>query len=394
MNLYQDEDLDPLRAAYRQRRLTLFLGAGVSIGSGLPSWHDLILSMYYTSAAQRFRSGQSDIRWRPYSNYLRAITNWVLARRQEPLEVTARKLRMMFAAAPGGYKEFLTAIREALYGVDGPGPHHFDHELIFQNQTLLAVGKLCQARQVGQYGVDAVVNYNFDDLLQRTLSKRLVDGATGGRRNKTITHPTQKAGAGSLPIYHVHGFIPFPDASSNMSKGVIFTEDEFNRAAIDPYDWSNLVQLKELSGSVGLMIGLSLTDRNVRRLLDALIDSPIRPRLYAILPQPKSLQPGAEDIEAIDAEARNLIDGYEESGVKSRAFVETDSRIRGMGLKGRQVYQREIGGILDAVERFERQILTEAYEAIGVTPIWYDPDVPPHHGAVAEILDKLLPEPG
>ena len=36
-----------LRQAYQDRNLTLYLGAGLSIGSGLPSWDALVLAMYF-----------------------------------------------------------------------------------------------------------------------------------------------------------------------------------------------------------------------------------------------------------------------------------------------------------------------------------------------------------
>src|SRR5262245_62480714 len=87
----------------------------------------------------------------------------------------------------------------------------------------------------------------------------------------------------TLPIYHVHGYLPVRDPLGDLGrwKGkiysprlgsladeIVLTEDQYHREAADPYSWSNLVQLGAMSSSVGLTIGLRLSDPNLRRLLD------------------------------------------------------------------------------------------------------------------------------
>jgi len=42
-----DSDLKGLRAAWRSRQLVLFVGAGVSIPSGLPSWKNFVLELLF-----------------------------------------------------------------------------------------------------------------------------------------------------------------------------------------------------------------------------------------------------------------------------------------------------------------------------------------------------------
>src|SRR4051794_16195060 len=105
------EQIDPsslatLRTAFRQGNLTLYLGAGVSIGSGLLSWNQLVLAMYFTAVRGDWRA-----RWRPYPNYLYAIAEWQLKRTHEPLEITARKIRQFY---PDDDK-FLDDLKETLY---------------------------------------------------------------------------------------------------------------------------------------------------------------------------------------------------------------------------------------------------------------------------------------
>jgi hypothetical protein len=70
-----------------------------------------------------------------------------------------------------------------------------------------------------------------------------------------------------LPIFHVHGFLPskgkLPDNAD-----IVFSEDAYHTQFIDPFSWSNLVQLNYLNTSTCLFLGISLTDPNMRRLID------------------------------------------------------------------------------------------------------------------------------
>ena len=98
--------LSTLRSAFQQGNLTLYLGAGVSIGSGLPGWNQLVLAMYFAAVHGDWRA-----RWRPYPNYLYAIAEWQLTQNHEPLEITARKIRQFYSSD----EAFLGDLKETLY---------------------------------------------------------------------------------------------------------------------------------------------------------------------------------------------------------------------------------------------------------------------------------------
>ena len=64
---------------------------------------------------------------------------------------------------------------------------------------------------------------------------------------------------------------------------LIFSEEDYHKVYRDAYCWSNLTQLNAFRDSTCLFIGCSLTDPNVRRLLDIAAQNSESPRHYAIL---------------------------------------------------------------------------------------------------------------
>ena len=359
-----DDARDTLRRGFKDQQLTLYLGAGVSVASALPTWDKLVLSVYFAAISERKLN-----EWRPFPNYLYAIAEWYLREVGEPLEVTARKLRQLYPEGEKGDEQFLFAVRDGLYRIETATLHDSGPPEVSDNATLQAVAQLCAAKAGQRYGVRSVVTYNYDDLLERCLKDR----PSEDRRHTMPVYSQSAPPSESLPIFHVHGFIPFPQDGEPEPSGVVFTEEEYNAAASDPYSWSNLVQLREMSSSIGLMVGLSLADRNIRRLLDALALSPVRARIYAVLERPGKHVPNPAQVDGIDKRARELLAQFESAGIKSRAAAQNDLGYqRNPQIKSVGGYQREIRGILEAVEDLAEEQTTSVMQKLGITPIWFD----------------------
>jgi SIR2-like protein len=341
-------DIEILRRAYGNRNLTLYLGAGISMGSGLPSWDALILAMYFKVMGQQ----QLGV-WRPFPNYLFAIAEWQLQHLQEPLEISARKIRSHFK---NDQPAFLNLLRTTLYeGLLQP-----DHEprlpssgdLRRGNPTLNAITELCSP--LNGAGIKSVITYNYDSLLEQAL-------------DQTRYQPIWKAGrsspTGELPIYHVHGYVPFEGHERNSGScpsEIVLTEDQYNRVASDPYSWSNLVQIHCMSSTVGLMIGLSLSDRNMRRLLDAIRNTPIETTHFALLKKPHWRPPSPDELDRINEKAQNYHERFENSGVKLAP-----------GIKGPN-WRDEISGILREVQHRASEQEMVVLQEFGIKPIWFD----------------------
>lgn len=354
----QAEHLSDLRKAFRQGELGLYLGAGVSVGNGLPPWDNLVLAMYFAAIRPQPMRG-----WHPFPNYLLAIAEWHLNRSHEPLDVTARKIRKHIKSA----KEFLRSLRTTLYAgyvdADGTPIQPFDSQALrFANPTLDAVARLCEESVFGRSGLRSVITYNYDELLEAAL---------GDYPFQTFWKAARST-KGKLPIYHVYGFITLFGKDSSKSREIVFTEEQYHLAAHNPYAWANLVQIQSMSRTVGLMIGLSLSDRNMRRLLDAIVQLPHRPANYVLLRLPHGKQPSNEELNAIHQKAIQYRERFEKSGIK-----------RG-GVKGTE-WRHQIRGIVREVERLDIDQQTFVLNQLGIKPIWYK-----EHNEIPELISQII----
>lgn len=349
--------LAELRQAYQQKDLTLYLGAGVSKGSGLPTWDQLVLAMYFRAA-----SGDWKGRWSPYPNYLYAIAEWQLQRGHEPLEITARKIRQFYS----NEEEFFDDLRTTLYaGYSEEGSGRWESpqvEMIRdENATLKAVAELCWKTEPSGRGLHAVITYNYDNLLEIVTVGSPCSFLPVWKSSGLLT-------GNQRPIVHVHGYIPAVGQGSPPDE-IVFTEQQYHAAAHSPYSWSNLSQIQCLSASVGLMVGLSLSDRNMRRLLDAVRITPLRKHQFVILRRPEWEQPKSQDLEEIHKKAVSYIDRFERSGAKKSGARRSE----------------EMLGIFQVLNGFEEENYNKILFQMGITPIWYS-----DHQEVGQILHSIL----
>lgn len=371
MSESKKESIERLRNAFNDKNLTLYLGAGVSMKNNLPSWDKLVLSMYFNKISEQHLNGR-----RPFSNYLFAISEWHLSHSTEPLDITARKLKKYYKEGHWE-KEFLLDLHRTLYGsyLNRNGDISVDMSdglLRGNNSTLDAVAYLCESNHKG---IKSVITYNYDNFLEIAI----------GLTAYQSIYVSTSLDPGKLPIYHVHGFVPI-DKNNNGSSGseIIFTEDQYHLVARNPYHWSTLVQLQAMTDNVSLMIGLSLSDRNLRRLLDAVSNAPVNSINYAILMVPDTKSPDDHTLDEIHEKAINYLDQFGNSGIKSdqdpygevlfsRPGIKSDlpDIFSNSGRKGPR-YQHEIAGIIEQVKLQDRDQQQYVLEQLGVAPIWID----------------------
>lgn len=239
-----------LKDSYDRGQFTLFLGAGVSSSAGMPSWDNLLNSLFIAYLTQEFDKDKaingSDI------NELVGRLNKVS---ESSALMGARYLRKGLVGSSAETNKFVDAITKSLYELR-------NKDMNIDSRLFRAIAATCMPRRTGAR-VRSVVNYNFDDLLEKQLTKT-------GVAYRSVYTETEVYDPDELPVYHVHGFLPEDRSkySSLENSTLVFSEEGYHHIYTNAYHWSNLVQLNCLRENNCLMIGLSMTDPNLRRLMD------------------------------------------------------------------------------------------------------------------------------
>lgn len=221
---------DQLNSEFRKGRLCLVLGAGVSIGANLPSWLELIERMY--DELKIITKGATSVTdFKLTVQELGGAANLILG----------NSLKHYFG------DDFADGIRNALYKVP-------------PKETLLLSNIKDMARPRRDHVMlDSIISFNFDDLVETTLGKDVPHIAV---HDYEVEVPNE-----ALSIFHVHGYVP-RKKNPSVRSNIVFSEQSYHDQFNDTFSWSNSIQLYKYINKTCLFIGLSLTDPNMRRLLD------------------------------------------------------------------------------------------------------------------------------
>lgn len=313
-----------LSEAYLHKGLVLYLGAGVSISIGLPSWLELIRSLTVMMMTRKVRSAIDSTKGLSEEKYWDAIRKIQQSFEKEadlerPTLVMARAIKDEFdTELPSMIAMFLyRRIWRWRYKFFKGQRKEEGKVRALSSELLDSVVKIARAvRDV--HGVQAIVNYNFDDLVDEKLREENV-------MCKTVRSGRDKVPTGVLPCYHVHGVIPFSDflerrkINRTATGNLVFSEDEYHKEYSDPYKWSNMTQVSLLGRYTGLFIGLSMEDPNLRRLIDVTHRQYPEIQNYAILPRKHLLSKSGDSNKTVQ---RNLFER-----VESTSFLKIGVRV-------------------------------------------------------------------
>lgn len=247
--------LSTLKKKYKNEEVSLFLGAGISIDAGIPLWKDLINSLLSEMILRRAKDKEDVL-----AEHLNEIIGLAYKNQEDSPIAQMRYIRGAFNST-----EYSQIVHDVLYS----------KRVKTSTELLDVLAELCTPRR-NHIGVQGIVTYNFDDLLERRLKRQKVDTNTIANE-RDITSPDK------LSIFHVHGYMPKALDKLDDNIELIFSEEDYHRVYRDAYCWSNIVQLNYLRESTCLFIGCSLTDPNLRRLLDVAARNNEKPRHYAFL---------------------------------------------------------------------------------------------------------------
>lgn len=229
-----NSQIKTLNQALRSGQLSLFCGAGVSANAGIPAWGDLLARLVHQMVDKMSTGGAG--RWTPA-----VAQDYRILSEGAPL-IMAKHLKNHFK------DEFPTVVRGALYSSKSASGPIIDE-----------IVELARPQRESD-SIDSIVVFNFDALIEENLLKSHIT-------HKAIYSELVNATNDELPVYHVHGYLPrqgtIPDGMQ-----LVFSEDGYHSQFLEPFTWANLIQLQKLTQNVCLFVGISLTDPNMRRLVD------------------------------------------------------------------------------------------------------------------------------
>lgn len=225
-----------LHDALINNNLTLVCGAGVSKKSGIPLWDELIVSIITDMYFDEKKSDNPEFA----KKFLDSISKSNL--------ILGKYLTLMLG------DDFENVLRKNLY------KNIFNKKRTDYAQTdiLKSICDLARPDRLGRR-LESIITFNFDDIIETALFLDYIE-------HYSIWKEKQEYVENKLPIYHVHGFLP--QSGEVDDSNLVFSEQSYHSQFIDPYSWSNLIQLTTYSSNICLFVGLSLSDPNLRRLLD------------------------------------------------------------------------------------------------------------------------------
>ena len=109
-----------------------------------------------------------------------------------------------------------------------------------------------------------VITYNYDTNLEYLLKKRGIKYTSVYDENSFVNKEALTT------IFHVHGLLPYDKyKESKYINSLIFNESEYFYLYNNPYSWNISKQMHDFTFNTCLFIGVSLTDPNMKRLLEA-----------------------------------------------------------------------------------------------------------------------------
>jgi len=224
--------IEVLRERWRARRLTLILGAGVSVSSGVPTWVELLNDLIAAYVERTYAGTLSTDALRKVREALAAEFQYI-----SPIQ-TAEFIQSRISSS-----EFVDMLKSALYrrSLQESGPHALLDALVSLSE-----------------GLHAIVSFNFDDILETRFSK-------GGIAFTAVIEGRDLGTIRGLPIYHPHGYLP---RNGRGSSSVVFAESQYHTQYAEGFSWTNIVVQRLLLESTCLFVGTSLSDPNLRRMID------------------------------------------------------------------------------------------------------------------------------
>ncbi len=218
----REVDLGLLRWIRRSSALSVVLGAGATMAAGGPSWAELVRSLLQV-ALERGHEITTMVpdpgNTRDHASYSRQVID--VKRLPPEAESEARQLAEQIDRGQADTEQLM---RGAQLCLDLFGQHLFTHvtQIIYARAKQpgpihRAIAELAEAQEVPERGPglfpgwEAILTYNFDDLMSQALRERKIPCMAWAMSNGEVRgdgDPALRESPWYQPIYHLHGYTP------------------------------------------------------------------------------------------------------------------------------------------------------------------------------------------
>ena len=234
------EVLREVREQHRDGRLGFLVGAGLSVPIGLPGWAAFNESLLVEAIGRHSPGGAAQAR-----ALSRAYLDLLQGQSLAAVDLVRQRVG----------SDFHVVLRGALY----------EREQLRKFQPTEVHYALARLALDSHPPYPCLHTTNYDDLLELTIANM-----QNGRRPRAV-HATRRSSADGPRVVHLHGYFPydFPGATEDkrLAAELVASDLDYHRLSNDHAAWTNRELMALLDSRSVLIVGMSLTDPNVRRLL-------------------------------------------------------------------------------------------------------------------------------
>ena len=239
------ENIEKIKQAWESGQLAPVIGAGMSIESNIPDWNNLLKKLINIILSRKESLDKYEI---DNIDKLEELINFLSDKLLDLHPAICCRYLKNIISNP---KEFSQCVYSALYDnlITQPEP----------SSCLLKLTKLSENSK-------DFMSYNFDNVLEYAFSKK-------NKPVRIVFRPGLNIPKSAVKIYHPHGYLPYyNDVAFDehfINNEIVLSEDEYHDQYLNPYNWSNAIQMKFMYDYICLFIGLSVNDPNLRRIMEA-----------------------------------------------------------------------------------------------------------------------------
>lgn len=229
-----DTNFDFLLDQIDKGNISIALGSGVSLDFGSPNWNQLIQNLYDEIQLQGMIDSIENVEEKIGGSNV--------------IDGQFAKDNLNKAFLPQLYAQLYTGYRAPINNY-------------YNNSSIYHIAKIA-LKMAGAKNFN-IVTYNYDDFLEQMLHAIGIDCLSVYSEEIQIDK--------RVSVFHPHGFLPYGTNANQLDQyndTIVFSESDYHRLYNNPYHWAMVSQLYLYRGCPFMFVGCSLSDPNLRRILE------------------------------------------------------------------------------------------------------------------------------